>query len=597
MLALDFDATNASPGTVIRDVARCVAWIRACGGTAVVDRSTSGGMHVLVPLPTGTSVSRAEIEPALRLLTEVFPRTLDITPMLNDRTGCITPPGSPCREGGYRRLTSTTLEDAVDTFHTRSSPGFLQRLTNLHGTASTSAGRRHTPLPANHSATPTTPRAGHGDHLRLSPTHCLSSPIPDAVRRFATDGIAPPGRWRHPDGRLDRSAARQSVLTAAALRGMTLTDIYQNLPAAGGSWKAFARTYARYGRGADAALRRDWTRACGWAAANAPEFLSSAHKNQQHTGGWRPRIAQRRRQTEWLAAATLWVDATWPHSPRRWTILAVLQALAHATTLTNTNIRRKPVTEIGGRSLSLMAALPETTVWAALRDLRAQPGAPILRTRRAGGILADCYALVTPALHHRPVRADHAHLQRIRVEPVHPAWQILGHHSRRLFELITHVGLTHPADLAAAAGTSRSATYAALTTLTSVGLITHTRNNFCPGTTQLDDIANAHGLAAARNDRITRHHHQRSAWREWLTRRFGPHITAEIPTCTAKYPVSLDNLPDWHQCVMPTPPLELISQANSGPICPGAAPGLRMSPTSARYRLSSCRRRWNRAAG
>ena len=537
VLALDFDAKHTGSGTVEHDAGRCMAWIRACGGVMVVDRSSSGGMHVLVPLPIGTSASRADVEPLLRLLAEACPNTLDITPMLNDRTGCITPPGSPCREGGYRRLAGT-LDDAIDAFHTRSAPGFLHRLTTLLGTptptATSTAGNRGVPRATVRRPAPSTRWSGHGDHAHLAAPYCLSSPIPEPVRSFATHGVGAPGRWRRPDGRVDRSAARQSVLTAAALRGMSLADIHQNLPEAGGTWKALAQAYTRYGHGADAALRRDWTKACDWAMANAPEFLSSAHKNQQHTGGWRPRAPQPRKQTEWLAAATIWVDATWPRSPRRWTILAVLQALAHATVLTNTTIRGVPVTEIGGRSLSIMAALPETTVWAALRDVRNSPGAPILRTRRAAGLLADCYALVTPHLNHHPVRPARDHIRRVRVQPVHPAWQVLGHHCRRLYELITHTGLTHPLDLAAAARMSPSATYAALSTLTATALVTHTQNSFSPGTAHLDEIAASNDLATARQDRITRHRRQRSAWREWVIQRFG----SPVPVETSNYSLS-----------------------------------------------------------
>ena len=67
----------------------------------MVDQSTNGGRHILVPLAHSATVD--DLRPLLYVLAERCP-TLDISPMLNPRTGCLTPPGSPCREGGHRTL-------------------------------------------------------------------------------------------------------------------------------------------------------------------------------------------------------------------------------------------------------------------------------------------------------------------------------------------------------------------------------------------------------------------------------------------------------------------------------------------------------------
>ncbi|MDE1672018.1 hypothetical protein [Nocardia gipuzkoensis] len=549
LLALDFDSTRDGPAAVDRDVERCLGWVREAGGRAITDHSTSGGRHILIPLPLGDTLDLAQAGPLMRALAARLP-SLDITPMLNPATGCITPPGSRCKQGGYRRLDGS-LDDALDALITRSAPGFVARLRHLV------AGTAHEVTTARGAcAIPRAPRAadditrevrlweGEGERARLRAEYRRRSPLCPTIEGFARDGAAPAdGRWMTRAGRLDRSAARQSVLAAAVVRGYSYLDVRAQLPAAGGGWRGFADAYRRYGRGADAAMHRDWISACGWADRVVLEFLSVAHK-QEDTGGT-PRLRSAARlQQRWLAAATVWVHAQWPRSPRRWTVLAVLQALAWASAVGGQVARGVPVAEFGGRSLSLAAGdLPESTVWGVLRELRDMPGAPILRTRPGRRLAADRYALVTTHHGHRPIRPDPAQLRRARVEPVHPAWTVLGLHCRRIHELITRDGLTTAADVFAAASVSPSAGYNALAVLTTAGLINHTHGHLQPGTVSLDDIAHAHGLHQQRIRRLACHRRDRTAWKQWLTqhdRRTGRHVahtTASTTTNPIRTPV------------------------------------------------------------
>ncbi len=523
LLALDFDSTRDHTAAVERDVHRCLAWIREAGGRAITDRSTSGGRHILIPLPLGVTLDLAEAGSVVRLLAERLP-TLDITPMLNADSGCITPPGSRCKQGGYRRLDGS-IDDALDTLTTRSAPGFLPHLQHLvAGTAhDTTTARTACTTPRAPRTTDATARdmqlwEGDGERARLRAQYRRQRPISATVDAFARGGVAPAdGRWTTRAGRLDRSAARQSVLAAALVRGYCYLDVRAQLPAAGGSWRGFADAYHRYGRGADAAMRRDWNSACRWAERTAPEFLSVAHKAKDTGGSPGPRPSAHLQQ-RWLAAATSWVHSQWPRSPRRWTVLAVLQALAWASAVGGQVAFGVPVVEFGGRSLSVAAGhLPESTVWGVLRELRELPGAPIFRIRPGQGLLADRYALVTP--HHgvHPVRPNDGQIGRsTRVEPVHPAWSVLGLHCRHVYELATREGLTTPADVFAAARISSSAGYNAVAVLTTAGLLTHSRGRLQPGTTSLDDIAHAHGLHHRRIQRLARHHRHRATWRHWL---------------------------------------------------------------------------------
>lgn len=549
LLGLDFDARHHGRAAVERDVRQCLAWIGECGGRVISDRSTSGGRHVIVPLPIGTVLTKPEVEPIVRLLAERLV-TLDITPMCNDLTGSLTPPGSRCKEGGFRQLDGT-LDDATDALVVRSEPGFVARLVELLGGAritpkvvSAQPFTSTRPICTSRAVKTSAPSVsgsgasegarlweGTGDDARLRTEFRRRTAMPATVTAFAMRGVAPPDRrWRARNGRLDRSAARQSVLTAAVLQGMSLTDVQAQLPAAGGSWRGLAGAYTRYGRGAVAALRRDWGSACRWVSVNAPEFLSLAHKRSEHTGGWRGEDRVRAKtQTRWLANAIGWVDAQWPGSPRRANILAVLQALAHASVVGGEIVAGVPVVELGGRSLSLMASMPETTVWQVLRDIRDVPGAPLLRVRRGAGLLADRYALVTAQVDGRRPQPSLTQTKLARVEPVHPAWSILGNHHRRLYEVIVHQGLTKPADALAAAYMSRSAGYNTIATLAIAGLIIHSRGTISPGSTSLDDIARAHALHHARSERIARHRQQRKIWICWLTARFGTSSLTEPP--------------------------------------------------------------------
>ena len=163
ILVLDFDTKKHGQHAVDADFARALSWITDAGGVAVTDQSTSGGRHIIVPLAIGTSATLAEIMPLMRLLEARLP-SLDKTPMTNPKTGCITVPGSPCREGGHRILDGP-LAAAIESFTTRSDPGLLPRLnvllgalTPAHAAAPSSGPDAPSPAPGRtHGYLPNTP--------------------------------------------------------------------------------------------------------------------------------------------------------------------------------------------------------------------------------------------------------------------------------------------------------------------------------------------------------------------------------------------------------------------------------------------------------
>ncbi|MGU3438145.1 hypothetical protein ACNHUS_34695 [Actinomycetes bacterium M1A6_2h] len=489
---------------------------------------------MLVPLASGTALAVEHIAPLMRLLAAHLP-TLDITPMLNPGTGCITAPGSACREGGHRILLGS-LDDAVDALTVRSAPGLVARLVATLGGGATShdnsipataagAGAR-----AAAAAIDRTDRtAGVGEHQRLSPVYQRRSPVPAPVAAYAATGHLDPTRWR------SHSEARQSVLTHAVLRGASTADVLDALPSP--EWTGVRAAYARY---ADphTALARDVTRALDWVVAHIEEFRNPAHQ-YKHTGGdgFFLNDSVRRR---WLAHALVWADHEFTGSKIRPAVAAVLQALAYASGIAGEIVDGVPVVAMGGRGLSHAAGLmTDTTVFAVLRMLRDREGSPLLLITRGAGHLADRYALTTPTAPH----PTDAQIAAARVEPVHPAWSVLGLRCRRLYDEITRRhndtpaphSPPHPhggtaartgctaADLFAAARISTSSGYDILADLIVAGLVVTTAPGLVAvGTRTLDDIATHAGIARIRRERIVRHRAERLLWRAWLDQRFAP---------------------------------------------------------------------------
>lgn len=500
ILALDFDTKRHGQRAVDTDFARALTWITECGGVAVTDRSRSGGRHILVPLALGTSASAEELAPLMRLLESRLP-TLDKTPMTNPKTGCITVPGSPCRQGGHRQLDGS-LTAAQDALTRRSHPALLPRLHVLLGALNRPEHATNPPSP------PPTTLIGTGPHVRLDPRYVRTGDMPARITLYATTGKLPTDHsWP------SHSEARQSVLAHAVLHGHSLATITA-LMTPGRPWHdGLARAYARYHHNAHAALQRDVDKALKWAAANSHFFRPFHAQDQRHTrgGGHGPELHRR-----WLANATAWIEQEFPQHRYRWIGPAVYQALAVHALRSGAVVNGVPLVGVGGRSLSIATGLlSETTVWQFLRDTRDRPGSPLVRTRVAQGRQPDYYALTTQ----NPVESRRCVIASTRIEDVHSAWRVVGHRHRRVYDLVVHRGLTEVKDVFAAAHISATTGYVSLAALATAGLIVRSRGRVGPGPTSLDDIASAHHLAQYRAQRIERHQRERAVWNTWLTLR------------------------------------------------------------------------------
>lgn len=505
LIALDFDDKRGGRAAVDADLATAAEWITRCGGVIVTDHSP-GGRHLLAPLAIGTTASAAEMNHLVRLLAARLP-TLDITPNTNPASGCLSAPGTPTKTAeGYRQLDGP-LETAVAAFTTRSEGGLLPRLYELLG-----AIKPRVTAPSEPAAAGYCTEAGADQ--RLAPHYVRDDPMHPDITAYAQHAVMPTGQrqWA------SHSEARMAVLTAAIARGHSRASI-ASLIAPGGPWhRGLGQAYARYRNRADRALDRDFEHALHWLCTNVLKYRHPQHKKKYTQGGkglTGPRGPSQLRA--WLANAQAWADHEFAGKRYRWTVHAVLQTLAWHAYTAGEQKNGTWVVAVGGRSLSLATGLvSEDAVWRVLRDMRDRPGAPLILTRNHVGAEADAYALT---MQHTVATQD-VWADRVRVEPVHDAWSVAGHHLRRIYELVACHGLTAKADVYAAAAVSRTAGDDAVIALEILGLLTRTgRGTVGAGPTTLDDVAAAHQTESVRQERISRYRTERQQWHLWLDAR------------------------------------------------------------------------------
>jgi len=577
LIALDFDDKRGDRTAVDEDLATAAEWIIRCGGVIVTDRSPTG-RHLLVPLAIGTTSSATEISHLVRLLGARLP-TLDITPNTNPTSGCLSAPGTPLKTGnGYRELDGP-LSAAVEAFTTRSAPSLLPRLYELLGALKP---RSH-PGPAPADETPAIGVdaycTGDGANQCLTPHYVRDDPMHPDITAYAQHATMPTGQrqWA------SHSEARQAVITAAIARGHSLATIAA-LIAPGGPWHhGLGQAYSRYRRAGETALARDFHRALHWLCTNTLKYRPPQHQRKYSQGGNNPTGPRGPASLRgWLTNAMAWADHEFAGKRYRWTVHAVLQTLAWHAHAAGEQINGTWVVAVGGRSLSLgTGLLSEDAVWRVLRDVRDRPGAPLILTRRGIGVEADTYALTM----HNSVEGGRQRLpDRVRVEPVHDAWSIAGHHLRRIYELIAYYGLTSKTDVYAAAAVSRTAGDDAVISLEVLGLIRRTgRGTVATGAVTLDDLAAAHHTEDVRQERISRYRTERREWHQWLDQREQARVDAEMAALDLLTPTEhaeadrtfwaavMAHGPPDHPAVVERDAIDLVGELLGGRILHGAA--------------------------
>lgn len=499
MLALDFDVKLGSERQLTHDVDDAVAMITSVGGRVIVDRSPAGGHHVWVPLWAEHRVDT--LMPVLHAMRARW-STLDITPMTNPATGCLTGPGSACVGGGHRELV-TPLGDAIDAVRQRSRPGTLGALRRALLPPPPQARAQHAMVAADegHVHDHESPRGALDTTpvvfpRRKSPQDALDP----ALNAFATAGTVPAGRigWT-------RSEARMAVLVQCVRAGLTAEEVKDCI--ASGMWCGLAAAFDKYGRRWGRRFDQEWDKAGRLVMQRLRKPQLSEHK-QIFTGGtgW---------QRQWLAQALHWLTHhSVPHTSCS-TASAVLQALCYIAWLNDSRL-----VSPGGRWLSIAAGmLAEATVWLTLRSLAGVEGSPIRLTTRHRGPRADTYELVTPSIHGQPVVVTVDEALRVRVGKVPAVWRTVGHGTRETFEIIENLSTgsgteVRKSEVKRLARASGSAVDLAFIRLASFGLIETGRGWVRRTPTSLADVAREHGVQHQVDQRLARHRAQRRSW--WM---------------------------------------------------------------------------------
>lgn len=514
VIPLDFDSKLASAEQVDADAALARTWIEQCGGAVVGDHNpTNGGRHLWALLAHGTTASFEEVNHLVRLLGARL-RTLDITPVTNPSQGCLTVPGSPCKDGGFRQLDGS-IEDAIEVCATRSDPALLPRLYVLLGAIKPSPAQLAAAATLHVEGSAADFTIGEDEDLTLTPQYLTYEPYPAAVEAFALNGDFPPDRpWA------SRSHARQAVITAAIWRGHSLATIATQM-APGGPWHdGLGAAYRidpngrprRYER----LLARDFRRALDWLTATHLLGRRQRHKRKNTQGGQTGFLGPQQHRA-WLANAIAWADQEYAGKRHRHTLHAVFQSLAAHAVLDGEIINGTPVVGVGGRHLSLgTGLLSDDAVWKALAEVREMDGSPIMLTRQYQQKEADYYALTMQNI----VAADPIHAERVRVEPVHTAWLAVGHHRRRIYELVAYFGLCAVEDVFAAAKVSASTGKAVLADLIELDLLKRAGEGVLErGSRTLDDIAAEQDTDDELTARVAIYRAERQVWHAWLEHR------------------------------------------------------------------------------
>lgn len=514
VIGMDFDSKLASAEQVTADAATARTWFEQCGGTVVGDRNpTNGGRHLWALLAHGTTASFEEVSHLVRLLGARL-RTLDITPVTNPSQGCLTVPGSPCKDGGHRQLDGT-VEAAIEACATRSDPALLPRLYVLLGAIKPSPAQLEAAAAAHVESAAGDFTVGADEHLTLAPQYLTYEPYPAAVTAFAQHGHFPTDRpWA------TRSHARQSVITHAIWRGHSLASITDHI-APGGPWHdglglAYRIDPNGRPRRHERILARDFTRALDWLTATHLSNRRQRHKRKNTQGGQTGFCGPQQHRL-WLANAIAWADSEYAGKRHRHTVHAAFQSLVAHHLVDGETINGTMVVGVGGRNLSLGSGLlSEDAMWKVLAEVRDKPGAPIVLTRVHRDKDADYYALTTQNI----MAADPVHTERVRVEPVHTAWSVLGHHRRRVYELVAYFGLTAAADIYAAAKVSTSTGDATVAALAAAGLLVRTGpGQIAVGRRTLDDVAADHHTDDKLAERVLIYQAEREVWHAWLEHR------------------------------------------------------------------------------
>ena len=534
-VVLDLDAHHHTSADVAADCALLEELAARHGLPSLVDESPNGGRHVYLPLQQ--PLAAADAGELARALARRF-TTLDITPLLNPRTGAIRPPGSPHPQGGHQQLL-TSLAEAVGAFAVPATPDAVSRLFSALRLPSPAdpAGVPPRPSKATTPAPPPRPVLSGRTTTPATP----GGRLPAHLQAIATGG-------GH-DGYTSGSEARAAVLASAVRRGWTAAAI-ASAAKPDGCWPGLGALYARYGAQSaqDRALQADLARTTRWLAAQdmappAREGLdtgpsrparsvvqsSPTRTPQPHPPGDPPTQGDR---SDFLR---LWCSALAVHErtlvgQAGYVDRLVLRALGWFA-----DQRGSRYVDVGVRALGIRTGLDHTTAAASLRRLRQAPERMLELLSPASngdGTTGDLYELTVPAhLHH--TAADRTWGRGPARLPC-PALQVLGPAVFLAYDAVATAGerdgrAATVDGIRQGAALPRRTVYAALAVLFEHGLLDRTSAGWVvrdddPGRRRLLEQGRA-----TTEVRLARARRDRQGWRTHLELRSPAHQVPATP--------------------------------------------------------------------
>jgi hypothetical protein len=461
-LALDFDAKNgAGPLTAGADARQAIKILAAAGLHPFADRGPTGGWHVYAVLPERRSA--AEVMTLAAALEQQF-ASFDSGPLVNPVHGCIRPPGSPHKSGGFQRL-------ATDP-------------------ATTSAALSATPHPdAWFRLLRAFPTHLRRDELSVATPVRIRQPrgLPHNVHTLATSGVDPTRTFRSP------SEARFSVICRAVNAGWSLLDLHLELR---DRWTWLRESY---GQKHHSALARDFRKAqitrqkrlCSRAVRLSD---TSQHNTQGGMEGGSAHLALRRFRTYSSEFC------------RRMGYSPVLRGILRSVIWAG-HVQGRTVINVGVRTLAEQADVHFDTAASGLHRL-ARDGL-IVRLSKGTGLHPDVWKInVAVAEVCRPARG--------RVEGIRRVFRVLGGHL--VAEVYEHLAVgsspVTTGELAGALGYDRRRIHEALRVLAGHELAIADRGRWTIGPAEPNELGRRLGGDDDWSRQHQEHRRHREVWRK-----------------------------------------------------------------------------------
>lgn len=499
-LCLDLDAGRGGQGQVDVDYGAVKRLLGRYGGRWVEDRSPSGGRHIYIPFIDQLVFTDARH--LVEALARRFP-SLDPAPHQSAETGCIRPPGSPWKRGGYQTLTMK-LSDAYDVAKRKNGYSVRQGLEEdlAEELAAVTQHRR-----------PSLTLVEDVEYLVRPGT---KRALPADKQSMARSGTYDSARYASP------SEARQAVMASAVACGWELTDVMRHMQQ--NSWPGMVAFYAKYRpRSRAKELRSDWREAVRYVSEQRKKASTitvgndndcKSDTSQLNTQGGEGTVLTEHQFVRGWRTVLGRYEQTFLGSRRGLGYRMLLRALGEGASKAGSRF-----IEFGTRSLSLGTGTHPSTVARQLRELAGLPGSMIRLAQEAKGTHGDLYELVIPSSYQGT--QDAPRWAKGKIHALRPVFYELGIPAAFVYEAIEqNDGSWRSADLARQTGLSPSSVNIALETMSAWNMIErHDGRWTIVRATSLRTLAEYFGVVQQITDRLVRHRRERANWRDWLAKR------------------------------------------------------------------------------